>query len=49
MALQTIDQGKYVMEIFKGFDMLDCKSMATPMDKKLKILYDESSELVDVT
>ena len=26
-----LNQGKYAMEILKRFDMLDCKSMATPM------------------
>ena len=45
-----LNQGKYVVEILKKiFDMLDCKSMATPMDTNLKLLSDESSELVDVT
>ena len=44
-----MNQGKYAMEILKIFDMLDCKSMATPMDTKLKLLSDESPELVDVT
>ena len=29
--------------------MLDCKAMSTPMDTNLKLLSDESSELVDVT
>ena len=29
--------------------MLECKSMATPMDSNLKLLTDESLELVDVT
>ena len=29
--------------------MLDCKVMATPMDTNLKLLSDESSELVYVT
>ena len=37
------------MEILKSFDMLECKSMATPMDTHLKLLVDASSELVDVT
>ena len=32
------------MEILKIFDMLDCKAM----DTNLKLLSDESSELVDV-
>ena len=44
-----MDQGKYVVEILKRFDMVDCKSMATPMDNNLKLLSDESSELVDMT
>ena len=44
-----LNQGKYVVEILKRFDMLDCKSMATPMDTNLKLLSDESLELVDVT
>ena len=34
------NQGKYVVENFKGFDMLDCKYMATPMDTKLKLFSD---------
>ena len=33
----------------KRFDMLECKAMATPMDTNLKLLADESLELVDVT
>ena len=40
---------KYAVEILKRFDMLDCKSMATPMDTNLKLLSDETSELVDMT
>ena len=40
---------KYVVEILRRFDILDCKSMATPMDTNLNMLSDESSELVDVT
>jgi hypothetical protein len=44
-----LNQGKYVVEILKRFDMLECKSMNTPMEKKLKILDDSSSELVDAT
>ena len=39
---------KYAMEIQKRFDMLECKAMTTPMDTNLKLLADESSELVDV-
>ena len=37
------------MVILKRFDMLECKSMATPMDTYLRLLADASSELVDVT
>ena len=44
-----LNQGKYVVEILKIFDMLDCKAMATPMDTNLKLLSDETSELVDMT
>ena len=35
--------------ILKRFNMLECKVMATPMDSKLKLLADDSLELVDVT
>jgi hypothetical protein len=42
-----LNQGKYVVEILKRFDMLECKSMNTPMETKLKLLVDTSSELVD--
>ena len=44
-----INQGKYAVEILKIFDMLECKAMVTPMDTNLKLLVDESSELMDVT
>ena len=44
-----LNQGKYAIEILKRFDMLDCKAMDTPMDTKLNLIYDESSELVDMT
>jgi hypothetical protein len=43
------NQGKYAIEILKRFDMLECKSMNTPMETKLKLLVDTSSELVDAT
>jgi hypothetical protein len=43
-----LNQGKYAVEILKRFDMLECKSMNTPMETKLKLLVDTSSELVDV-
>ena len=44
-----LNQGKYAVEIMKRFDMLKCKSMYTPMEMKLKLLVDTSSELVDAT
>ena len=44
-----LNQGKYAVEILKRFNMLENKVMATPMDSNLKLLADDSSELVDVT
>jgi hypothetical protein len=44
-----LNQGKYAVEILKRFDMLECKSMNTPMETKFKLLVDTSSELVDAT
>ena len=44
-----LNQGRYAVEILKRFDMLDCKFMAIPMDTNLKMLSDQSSELVDMT
>ena len=44
-----LNQGKYAVQSLKKFDMLECKAMATPMDSNLKLLVDDSSELVDVT
>ena len=44
-----MNQGKYAIEILKIFDMLDCKSMATPMDTNLKPFSDAASELMDMT
>ena len=40
-------QGKYAIEILKGFGMMDCKAMAKPMSLNLKLLSDASSDLVD--
>jgi hypothetical protein len=42
-----LNQGKYAVEILKRFDMLECKSMNTPMETKLKFLVDTSPELTD--
>jgi hypothetical protein len=44
-----LNQGKYMVEILKRFDMLECKSMNTPMEAKLKLLVDTSSDLIDAT
>jgi hypothetical protein len=42
-----LNQGKYAVEILKRFDMLECKSMNTPMEATLKLLVDSSSELIN--
>jgi hypothetical protein len=44
-----LNQGKYAVEILNRFDMLECKSMNTPMETKLNLLVDTLSELVDAT
>jgi len=44
-----LNRGKYVVEILKSLNMLKCKFMATPMYSNLKLLADDSLELVDVT
>jgi hypothetical protein len=44
-----LNQRKYGVEILKRFDMLECKSMNTPMETKLMLLVDTSSELIDST
>jgi hypothetical protein len=44
-----LNQGKYAVKILKRFDMLECKSMKTPMETKMKLLVDTSSELIDAT
>jgi hypothetical protein len=44
-----LNQGKYAVEILKRFDMLECKSMNTPMETKLKLLVDTLLELIDAT
>jgi hypothetical protein len=44
-----LNQGKYTVKILKRFDMLECKSMNTPMETKLKLLVDILSHLIDAT
>ena len=44
-----LGQGKYAMEILKKFIIPDHKAIATPMESKLKLLCDASSESVDAT
>ena len=44
-----LNKGKYAVEILERFLMLDYKFMATPMDTNLELLFDETSELVDMT
>jgi hypothetical protein len=44
-----LNQGKYAVEILKRFYMLECKSMNTPMETKLKLLVDTLSELINAT
>jgi protein associated with RNAse G/E len=44
-----LNQGKYVVEILKRFNMMHCKAMSTHMDMNLNLLVDTSSEIVDVT
>jgi hypothetical protein len=44
-----LNQGKYAVEILKRFDMLEWKPMNTPMEMKLKLLVNTSSELIDAT
>jgi hypothetical protein len=44
-----LNQGKYVVKILKRFDIMDCKSMSTPMEMNLKLLVNTSLEIVYVT
>lgn len=46
-----LSQGKYAVDILKRFDMLECKSMVTPMEVNLKKLHDDAatSDLVEPT
>ena len=44
-------QGKYTIDILRRYGMMDCKSMATPMEANMKKLHDFaiSSYLLDST
>ena len=44
-----LNQGKYTVEILKRFGMLDFKAMTTLMTTNLKLLNDDTSEVVDAT
>ena len=44
-----LNQGKYMVEILKRFGMMDCKTMTTSMTTNLKLLNDDSQEIVDAT
>jgi hypothetical protein len=44
-----LNQGKYVVEILKRFEMLDRKGMVTSMVSNLKLLPDTTSKIVDST
>ena len=44
-----LNQGKYAVEILKSFGFLDCKAMTTSMTSNLKLLNDDTSEVIDAT
>ncbi|XP_024931078.1 uncharacterized mitochondrial protein AtMg00810-like [Ziziphus jujuba] len=44
-----ISQKKYVQEILDRFDMKDCNSVTTPMEKGLKLIKDSGGKMVDST
>ena len=44
-----LNQGKYTFEILKRFGMLDYKAMTTLMTTSLKLLNDDTSEVVNGT
>ena len=45
----SLGQGKYVVDILKRFEVMDCKAVTTPMASKLKLLRDASSRSIDAT
>jgi hypothetical protein len=44
-----LNQGMYVVEILKRFEMLDCKAMVTFMVSNIKLFQDTTSNIVDYT
>ena len=44
-----LNQAKYIVEILKRFGMLDCKAITTPMTTNLKLLNDDTLEVIDAT
>eukprot|EP00253_Pinus_taeda_P019705 PITA_19705 len=46
---ERIQEWKYVIEILKRFDMMECKPMTTPMITNLRLLRNSESILVDPT
>ena len=42
-----LGQWRYVVEILKRFEMLDCKAVTTPMATNLNLLSHASSKMVD--
>ena len=42
-----LGRGKYAVDILKRFEMMECKTMGTPMASNLKLLSDASLEMVD--
>ena len=42
-----LGQGKYVVEILKRFEMMECKDKTTPISLNLNLLTVASLELID--
>jgi len=42
-------QIKYILEVLKKFNMLDCNPAATPVELSLKLVQDETEASVDET
>jgi hypothetical protein len=42
-----LSQGKYTIDILNKFEMMDYKSMTTPMTINMKLLSEKYSDLVD--